>query len=75
MAETPVWSRFRNDMGAEVVNHEQRYLMSELESLGLSTIRLNEFNNNEELRNLVHAIKQALLNHHRNAMTKAIMWF
>jgi hypothetical protein len=39
--------------------HEQCYLMSELESLGLSTIRLNEFNNNTELRNLVHSIKQS----------------
>jgi len=43
------------------VIHEQCFLMSELESLGLSTIRLNEFNNNEELRNLVYGIKGAWL--------------
>lgn len=42
--------------------HEQYYLMGELESLGLSTIRLNEFNNNEELRGLVKRIKEVLLN-------------
>ena len=41
------------------VNQDQHYLMSILESLGLSTIRLNEFNNNEELRHLVHSIKQS----------------
>jgi len=39
--------------------YEQHYLMGELESLGLSTIRLNEFNNNEELRGLVKRIKGA----------------
>jgi len=40
------------------INHEQSYLMAELESLGLSTIQLNEFNNNSELRHLVRRIKQ-----------------
>jgi hypothetical protein len=35
--------------------------MSELESLGLSTIKLNEFNDNSELKRLVNAIKEALM--------------
>ena len=41
--------------------YEQSYLMSELESLGLSTIRLNEFNDNRELRSLVGRLKEAFL--------------
>jgi len=42
----------------DVINYEQSYLMAELESLGLSTIQLNQFNNNKELRHLVRCIKQ-----------------
>ena len=42
--------------------------MSELESLGLSTIRLNEFNDNSELKRLVNAIKEALLEEYRQSM-------
>jgi hypothetical protein len=42
-------------------HHEQNYLMGELESLGLSTIRLNEFNDNHELRSLVKQLKEAFL--------------
>jgi hypothetical protein len=39
--------------------------MSELESLGLSTIKLNEFNDNTELKRLVNAIKEDLLTEYR----------
>ena len=42
--------------------------MSELESLGLTTIRLNEFNDNTELRRLVNAIKEDLLEEYRRAL-------
>ena len=35
--------------------------MSELESLGLTAIRLNEFNDNSELVGLVRRIKDAFL--------------
>ena len=37
--------------------HEQSFLLGEMESLGLRTIRLNEFNDNSELRDLVDGIK------------------
>lgn len=40
---------------------EQNFLMAELESLGLSTIRLNELNDNHELRGLVDRIKHDFL--------------
>jgi protein-arginine kinase activator protein McsA len=43
----------------EQESYEQQYLMGELESLGLSTIRLNEFNDNRELRGLVKGIVAA----------------
>jgi protein-arginine kinase activator protein McsA len=43
----------------EQESYEQQYLMAELESLGLSTIRLNEFNDNRELRGLVKGIVAA----------------
>jgi hypothetical protein len=49
-------------------SHEQTYLMSELESLGLSTIRLNEFNDNLELKRLVNAIKEALIQEYRQSV-------
>jgi hypothetical protein len=45
--------------------HEQIYLMSELESLGFMTIRLNEFNDNSELGGLVKCIKEAFLEEYR----------
>jgi hypothetical protein len=41
--------------------NEQSSLLGDLESLGLSSIRLNEFNDNAELRNLANGIKQAFL--------------
>jgi hypothetical protein len=40
---------------------EHYYLMGELESLGLSTIQLNEFNDNFELKGLVKGIKEGFL--------------
>ena len=50
--------------------HEQIFLMSELESLGLSGIKLNEFNDNVELRSLVNAIKEALLSEYQQPITR-----
>lgn len=44
---------------------EQNYLISELESLGLSTIRLNEFNDNRELWSLVKQLRQEFLSEWR----------
>jgi hypothetical protein len=46
--------------------HERSYLMGELESLGLSPIRINQLtkdsdDNNKELRSLVKATKDGLL--------------
>jgi len=41
--------------------------MGELESLGLISIRLNEFNDNEELRGLVKTIKEVLLKQYSKA--------
>jgi len=49
--------------------HEQSYLMSELESLGLTTVRLNEFNDNEELGSLVKSIKEEFLAEYREGST------
>jgi hypothetical protein len=51
----------------EARSREQTYLMSELESLGLSSIKLNEFNDNVELRRVVNAIKEALLDEYRQS--------
>jgi hypothetical protein len=45
-------------------------LMSELESLGLSTIKLNEFNDNSELKSLVSGLKQQFLDEYRRAVTQ-----
>ena len=50
--------------------HEQTFLMSELESLGLSGIKLNEFNDNVELKRLVNAIKEALMAEYRQTVTR-----
>jgi len=57
-------SEYQSTMSRDSVNssiHEQNYLMGELESLGLVTIRLNEFNDNSELLGLVKCIKDAFL--------------
>lgn len=48
--------------------HEQNYLMGELKSLGLITIRLNEFNDNSELVGLVRCIKEGFLKEYRDAL-------
>ncbi|HEV8386987.1 MAG TPA: hypothetical protein VGQ03_05135 [Nitrososphaera sp.] len=45
---------------------DQNYLMGELESLGLSTIRLNELNDNYELHGLVRRIKDEFLRRYEN---------
>jgi hypothetical protein len=44
---------------------EQNYLISELESLGLSSIQINEFNDNRELRSLVKRLKESFLSEYR----------
>ena len=49
-------------------SHEQNYLMSELESLGLTAIRLNEFNDNSELVGLVRRIKDSFLEEYHHAL-------
>jgi hypothetical protein len=41
--------------------HEQSYLIGELESLGFHSMKLNELNDNGELRNLIEGIKESLL--------------
>lgn len=41
--------------------HERSYLIEELGSLGFHSMRLNELNNNSELRNLIKGIKESLL--------------
>ncbi|MEO9362514.1 MAG: hypothetical protein ABI348_01315 [Nitrososphaera sp.] len=40
---------------------EQSVLLGDLGSLGLSSIRLNEFNDNAELRSLADHLKEAFL--------------
>jgi hypothetical protein len=45
----------------ESIVHEQTYFLGELESLGFTSIQLNEFNDNRELRNLVDCIKENFL--------------
>ena len=47
--------------------HKKSYLMNELESLGLTTIRLNEFNDAKELGGLVNMIKESLLKEYHNS--------
>lgn len=52
---------------------EQNYLMGELESLGLSTIRLNELNDNYELHGLVQRIKEEFLSRFEESESQE--WF
>jgi len=47
--------------------HKQSYLMNELESLGLTEMRLNEFNDAKELGGLVKMIKESLLKEYHNS--------
>jgi hypothetical protein len=48
-------------------DHQKSYLMNELESLGLTTIRLNEFNDARELSSLVRTIKESFLKEYRDS--------
>jgi hypothetical protein len=55
-------------MARDIINekaHEQSYLISELESLGLTSVRVNEFNDNKELHGLVSCIKDSFLAEYR----------
>lgn len=47
--------------------HRQSFLLNDLESLGLSTIKLNEFNDSRELGFLVDRIKKSLLSEYRDS--------
>jgi hypothetical protein len=47
--------------------HEQSYLKGELESLGLCSMQLNEFNDSRELRSLIIGIKESLLQQYYQA--------
>jgi|RhiMetdeSRZDD1v2_1073273.scaffolds.fasta_scaffold304505_4 hypothetical protein len=42
------------------------YSISELESLGLSKVKLNEFNNLDEIENLVENLKQAFIQDYKS---------
>jgi hypothetical protein len=48
--------------------HPQRYgsWINELESLGLSVKKINEFNDLDEMRDLTEIIKQDLYQHHKS---------
>ncbi|HEX9677187.1 hypothetical protein [Nitrososphaera sp.] len=52
---------------AETSVHEQSYLVGELESLGFSSVRLNELNDNSELRSLVERVKENFLEEYRES--------
>ena len=41
--------------------HERSYLIEELDPLGFHSMKLNELNDNSELRNLIKGIKEGLL--------------
>lgn len=59
-------------MARDILNekaHQQNYLISELESLGLTTVRVNEFNDNNELDGLVRRIKDAFLAEYREGLS------
>lgn len=47
------------------VVYEQSFFLNELESLGFTTIRLNEFNDDRELNNLVNCVKENFLKEYR----------
>ena len=46
-------------------SHKRSFLVSELESLGLSSVLLNELNDIPELAGLVNLIKESLLAEYR----------
>jgi hypothetical protein len=66
------YQKFTAKEQLQTESHEQSYLMGELESLGLTSIRLNEFNNNAELKTLVMAIKEDFIAEYRKSMTGAV---
>ena len=47
--------------------HRQSFLLNDLESLGLSTIKLNEFNDSQELDVLVNRIKESLFDEYQES--------
>jgi hypothetical protein len=47
--------------------HGQSYLRGELESLGLYSMQLNKFNDNDELCSLMKSIKESLLQQYDQA--------
>ena len=53
---------------ATIREHPQRYgwWINELESLGLSVKKINEFNDLDEMRDLTEIIKQDLYQHHKS---------
>lgn len=51
------------------VARDQTFFLRELESLGLASIRLNEFNDSSELRNLADCIKENFLKEYRRQNT------
>ena len=48
--------------------HPEKYVwwINELESLGLSVKKINEFNDLDEMRDLTEIIKQDLYQHHKS---------
>ncbi len=48
------------------MNGNIAYSISELESLGLCKVKLNEFNNLDEIENLVDNLKQALIQDYKS---------
>lgn len=49
----------------ENIVHDQTFFLSELESLGFTSIQLNEFNDNRELHNLLNCVKENFLRAYR----------
>lgn len=60
-----IYSMSKSFLQTEV--HEQSYLIEELQSLGFHSMRLNELNDNGELRNLIKGIKESLLKQYDQA--------
>jgi hypothetical protein len=51
-------------MSAADIGMRACFLLAELESLGLRSIRLNQFSNNNELYDLISVAKRGLLREH-----------
>lgn len=54
------------------ISYEQFLLMEDLESLGLDSIRLNEFNDFHELRNLISVVKKSFPQEYEKAVPMVI---